>query len=483
MKYLLLTAMLSGGFVASQAQVYPGQTAPAMFPVVTRLSALGTYKSTEATRSSAKMQVPGRIVNYRWDAVTNRWVNGEVVTATYNAVGYPISELTADSATNQSIRRLTNTFSTPTVLLSTTTENWDGSAWQNNYRTQNSYNKGQDRITERLSQRWSSGVWQNIGRIVSAYNRYDMDTMLLNQDWVNARWVTQPTSSQSYIIYNGSNQYIEIYRNYFDINRNDFKPYNKSMYAYSSASAKSPIAEVEQLLQNGVYVNNTRFLTTYDVQSRVSLQEKQSWVGGAWVPLQRINYTYLNNSPGSSFTIQQYQQNGWVNDLTITNSFDAYGNQIGYLYELWKNGAWETQIDDRRLLRYDADNNVVRSVRQVYNIYNTTAKTLINESLSTYSNYRQIMLGVNSSVNLAAHTVVYPNPANRSITLILPDFAGAVKNVDVINALGQIVQTYTFRRNAGQRNYQLDLWQLPTGSYSLRVQTPEGVVVKRIVLQ
>lgn len=480
MKHLILLAMLQVSFVASHAQVHQVYTTPHTPLSINKLYTTGR---AVAVRPSASVQVPGRTVNYRWDAATNRWSNGEVVTATYNTIGYPISELTADSATNQPIRRLTSTFIAPSQPLSTTTESWNGSAWQNSYRTLNSYDKSQGKITEWLSQRWSSGAWQNINRTVFAYNRYATDTIILNQDWVNNGWVTQPTSSQSSIVYNSSGQHIEVYRNYFDVNTNGFKPYNKSVYIYSSVAAKNPVEEIEMVLQNGVYINNARFVIDYNAQLQVIKQEKQTWVNGVWLPVQQIAYSYLTNSPGYSYIIQQYQSSGWVNDVSVTNSFDAYGNQNGYLYELWKNGAWETQIDDRRLLRYDANNNVIRNVRQVFNIHNATTRGFVNESLSTYGNYRQITLDIRSNTNLVDNTVVYPNPANGVITVATPDYTGPVENIDVINNLGQIVYTYTFKRDSGQRNYQLDLRQLPSGTYNLRVQMPKGVAMKRIVLQ
>ncbi len=483
MKHLLLVAAVGLGAAASQAQTYPGAPAgnlpvPAFPPVE------GVALRKAPTGADARA-VPGRTVNYRWSATASHWEkNPELVTTSYNAVGYPTVETTADSATLQPIGRRTHTYDAANQALAETEEKWNGSSWENTYRNQYSRSPSQNIITERVFQSWKTGAWQNISRTVLAQNRYGADTLRLNQRWSNSGWVTENTSTQSYITYTAFRQYNELFLSSFDVATATFKPYSKTTYTYSSALAQQPAEIQEQLLNNGTYVNNARTLIIRDAESRPTQSEMQTWTTGGWVPSQRVMYSYSANAPGYTYTVQQYQQGTWVNNQRVTNSYDAYGNITRYLYELWKNGSWETQVDDRVLLRYDADNNVVRRVRQVYNIYNTHSTSLVNVSMSTHSNYQRIVLGTRRQAALAAQTVVYPNPVKGICRVSMPELKGSgVTEVEVLNTLGQAVQSYTLQRGPGQQDYLLDLHQLPSGPYTIRIQTAEGIICKPIVRQ
>ena len=76
---------------------------------------------------------------------------------------------------------------------------------------------------------------------------------------------------------------------------------------------------------------------------------------------------------------------------------------------------------------------------------------------------------------------VYPNPTpDGHLTIDFMDSQEAGQ-LSVLNALGQVV--YTAAVPAHQGLLQLDLHQLATGVYSLRVQTKEGVATRRFVRQ
>lgn len=75
-----------------------------------------------------------------------------------------------------------------------------------------------------------------------------------------------------------------------------------------------------------------------------------------------------------------------------------------------------------------------------------------------------------------AQVQVYPNPTTGRFTLALP--AARPAQVQVLNALGQVVQTRTATGSVA-----LDLSGLARGVYAVRVQLGEDVVTKRVVLE
>ncbi len=89
------------------------------------------------------------------------------------------------------------------------------------------------------------------------------------------------------------------------------------------------------------------------------------------------------------------------------------------------------------------------------------------------------------ATSLAARDVpelirVYPNPARDQLTLDLRDFPAALQAATLVDARGQQVRSVPVV--AGQRAYQLDLSQLASGAYWLRLQTENGMITRPVVL-
>jgi len=72
---------------------------------------------------------------------------------------------------------------------------------------------------------------------------------------------------------------------------------------------------------------------------------------------------------------------------------------------------------------------------------------------------------------------VYPNPTN-DFAMIYSKYL-YMKQIEVINALGQVCST---QQSAGG-TARVDVQNLPQGVYTLRIQTDEGVVEKRLVVE
>jgi SprB repeat/Secretion system C-terminal sorting domain len=76
---------------------------------------------------------------------------------------------------------------------------------------------------------------------------------------------------------------------------------------------------------------------------------------------------------------------------------------------------------------------------------------------------------------LAAQVSVFPNPSTGQVTVLRP--ATGAASVEVLNALGQVVRRVVLPT----AETRLDLRELPTGVYTLRLTTAQGTVSKRLV--
>jgi hypothetical protein len=83
---------------------------------------------------------------------------------------------------------------------------------------------------------------------------------------------------------------------------------------------------------------------------------------------------------------------------------------------------------------------------------------------------------------LQAATHLYPNPTTSTTTLEMAGLMGTNSvQLELLNTLGQVVLKRSAQPRAGILREQLDLTGLAAGVYSVRVFTPQGTVVKRLV--
>ncbi|GGF11000.1 hypothetical protein GCM10011383_22750 [Hymenobacter cavernae] len=82
---------------------------------------------------------------------------------------------------------------------------------------------------------------------------------------------------------------------------------------------------------------------------------------------------------------------------------------------------------------------------------------------------------------LAGQVSLYPNPAHESVRLLLPtELARQTLRLSLVNTLGQVVLEQTL---AAQPTTELRLPHLPAGVYNLRLDTAEGTISKRLLVE
>ncbi|QHJ07818.1 DUF7619 domain-containing protein [Hymenobacter busanensis] len=83
----------------------------------------------------------------------------------------------------------------------------------------------------------------------------------------------------------------------------------------------------------------------------------------------------------------------------------------------------------------------------------------------------------------AAHTAAawsaYPNPTNDAVTIVADLPKGGSATLQVLDALGRLVQETTVPVAAGTLRHTLNLQTVPSGVYVLRLHTPDGQMTSR----
>lgn len=134
----------------------------------------------------------------------------------------------------------------------------------------------------------------------------------------------------------------------------------------------------------------------------------------------------------------------------------------------------------------DLDNNNLKmqtDFRQVYaailtDWFGTDSTTLFRDfPVSTVFRAPQTVTAVAPS---AAETRLYPNPASTVAVLESDWLAQGVQSVQLINVQGQFLSVDTARPSA--TSVQINVNNLPTGTYALQVETARGLLTKRLMV-
>ncbi|MFZ4783716.1 MAG: T9SS type A sorting domain-containing protein, partial [Armatimonadaceae bacterium] len=93
----------------------------------------------------------------------------------------------------------------------------------------------------------------------------------------------------------------------------------------------------------------------------------------------------------------------------------------------------------------------------------------------------EICIGINET-DWAAGMQIFPNPTTGFVTLNLSLKETAEVRVEVLNALGQIVQTQQIGQ-VNELSQHLDLNNLAQGTYFIRVTVDGTIAVRRVMVQ
>jgi len=111
------------------------------------------------------------------------------------------------------------------------------------------------------------------------------------------------------------------------------------------------------------------------------------------------------------------------------------------------------------------------------------SSALLSGSFSNgYNSGTLITTGIMGVGNSLTNLNIYPNPANGMFTLSYSINAGSNIGISIIDELGQIIYSTNETKVAGNYAQQLNLENVASGIYTLRMETDNGSSVKKLVI-
>jgi len=156
---------------------------------------------------------------------------------------------------------------------------------------------------------------------------------------------------------------------------------------FRNPSEGKMIEEYCQSWNGSAWVDEIRWLYTYDSSGNLLEDVRQSRSGSAWVNAWRWTMEYDSNGNDTT-EVRQYWSGGvWVNDFKWTYSYDSIGQWIGEFIETWTAGAWENYV--RWTYMYNGNGDLYEELQETY-------------SGSAFTNYRRYT-GTYSGLNLMTY--------------------------------------------------------------------------------
>ena len=180
------------------------------------------------------------------------------------------------------------------------------------------------------------------------------------------------------------------------------------------------------------------------------------------------------NNP-SSFVALETFSNGTTGPCRHVVDFGSYDNMpqnaTFIAFRNVYNGNWGRSIvfiDDITLSLATTTSDPVAVTPQTEGDNNESDEEYVDDDANT--DFEEVMSPIGISDFDLSDLTVYPNPTTGLLTIV----ADEVNRVEVYNQIGVMVAAYTEER-------VIDLTNLSSGVYVLRVTTPQGVAIRKVV--
>ncbi|HQW00189.1 MAG TPA: T9SS type A sorting domain-containing protein, partial [Bacteroidia bacterium] len=92
-----------------------------------------------------------------------------------------------------------------------------------------------------------------------------------------------------------------------------------------------------------------------------------------------------------------------------------------------------------------------------------------------------VCTGIRSS-KLDELVSIYPNPAHGKVKIEYVS-EGVVQSLELFNATGSIIYFQNIKENYPTNTFEIDLSSYPSGVYLIRLQTNNGAIFKKLMLE
>lgn len=373
-------------------------------------------------------------------------------------------------------------------LLSSITQYYNGSGWEDNYGYNYEYDGNNNLIAETYLG-WDNGVWKVREKTTYAYNANNKVIQEVGQEWNTTTNALENSYRDTYTYTSGNltGQIAEIWENSNWVNewRNDI--------TYTNNLPQSA------LFYNWVgsqWVLDSRETITYNGNNKISTSVTEDWVGSQWINSGKSLLTY--NASNQILNIRYAEWDDfnllWKENYRTDYVLDATGNRISEentdiiantKYKLEGNydtssfmSSFAHPFKDKSGVDYLFEDfpfvNKILSTNQYW--FDTPTNSYKESSRTTYNYNSTITLSVKKPEIVNATITIFPNPTTSMVNLAISN-AVTIDKVVVIDATGKTV----LQQN--QNTTQVNVEKLGAGLYIIEAFSGNDKFVSKFVKQ
>ncbi len=456
---------------------------------------------------NALIYKPGIIINENWDNSLSIWDTSQRVEIDYNSVGNPIFITTgfgpgqpASNRTSFLYNNLNLVTSEIDLFFNNNTQTWD-----NLTRTTYNYDNAK-RILSSINDTWNDllNIWEPQFRTIYTYEtQVDLESSYINETYDGNTWKIESgaknirtfqqnlVTSEIFVSYESNTlSWDTLDRVFYSYNANNlltseiYQGYdsgfvNLSMtdYLYNVNNIIDEVRFSEYQVNAFVHTQRITNITWLTWNPNLELSDVgaytfQDYVNGNYVNADRYNKTYTDNN-GSYIELLETYNNAWVPDEKYTI---GYNNNLEFVLnkrEVYTNGVWDIEYDDRHNLLYD---NLVRLVSDTYSTLNPNTQLREDIYRSTFYDFNSFASGLDQTNK--GKLQIYPNPSTNQILHITKNNNQTVE-VIIRNLSGQIVLNKYLEVN----EKEISLTGIPNGLYVIELNASGTVSREKLVIE
>jgi hypothetical protein len=454
LKFILVTILIfAGSSLFAQPQSLPEFYASLSF-------------SHQANNSDLRTTVyqPLTATNYIWGG--SAWNFTDTTLYVYTATNKTASLTKKDNA-NNFISRILNSYDTANNLIDALHQDWS-SGWANNFRDTfafDSYNS----LTLQENHQWNTNQWVRAGgyRYFYTYNGGGKVLSKITVSW-NTSTLVWDTISRISNTYNANNQVTQTIGESYNSATNSWQLNSKRDYTYDASFINT---QTTDYTWSGQWDNNTRIINIVwsTWTGDVNTSDPQSYIyqlwSGTWNNYNRLTYNY--DAFGSTIQLTEFFASGnWRNDSRLSDFYDNQYNYTGTRSESWNvlSAAWDTLYEYKYIHTYDANNSIIETVYQQYDVLN---HVFVNSSRTVYSDF--VLMGVEDIAATNSTVRIYPNPVTDFADVAMPAEMQGAFTYRIYDSTGKLIGA-----GVEKSNFRIVRAGLAEGLYLLCITGRQG---------
>lgn len=324
-----------------------------------------------------------------------------------------------------------------------------------------SYND-QHAQTEVVSQAFIGGNWINQFRDVTTYHSNGFPNEMLTEQWNGTDWVVQ-FGFQITLEMDGNRIRVLTFREWDPV-KSEWVNAMRQTYSYPATGDNYSSVIMEMWDNAWVYYSKSDCTWT---GNQVTESIDYSHDGTEWVLSGKTTYEYQDNN---SYVMTVYLSLGpgqWMAMTRTKYMYDSHGNATLNQTEMYSfmNSSWSISSATSFELTYSGNNLTQRITKQ----YTTSWNNILKEVFSNFAS-----LSTDVAVLSDQRLNIYPNPAGKQALVRISMLKAGPVTLSIVSMTGQKVLQETFNAGGSDINYQLNLNDLPPGSYILMANDKLG---------